>query len=250
MTYSVSFQESDIFVNSVNGEFNFMGSTFTYNEFSPIDGLWNPAPASIVGTLKSLGFNGWMARGAGNGDYAIYAINLLPDYDDGATMALLEIQESLNETMGLGDWVYSDGNGRVWQDWKNCPYTEGLISYHEDEEIDIDDMSPSDLSQWVECTELLSGFTGQYSYDGALLHESEFIGGGLESHIRNNAGWYVALPVEEEFYICPDCGERVEDSAGCHDTDSYLNGVEIPDYDRNPVGWVVAYHATHPAPKN
>ena len=43
--------------------------------------------------------------------------------------------------------------------------------------------------------EALTGFTGQYGYNGALMHKSEFIGGGLEKYIRENPGYYVALIV-------------------------------------------------------
>ncbi len=45
--------------------------------------------------------------------------------------------------------------------------------------------------------ELLRGFTGQYSYSGPVMHPSEFIGGGLERHIRETPGYYVALVVAE-----------------------------------------------------
>lgn len=40
---------------------------------------------------------------------------------------------------------------------------------------------------------LLNGFSGQYGYAGPLMHSSEQIGGGLERHIRETPGDYVAL---------------------------------------------------------
>lgn len=40
---------------------------------------------------------------------------------------------------------------------------------------------------------LLNGFSGQYSYSGPMMHSSEFVGGGLERHIRSNPGYYVTL---------------------------------------------------------
>lgn len=43
---------------------------------------------------------------------------------------------------------------------------------------------------------LLTGFTGQYGYDGAVMHASEYIGGGLEAYILTHPGLYVALTVE------------------------------------------------------
>lgn len=44
--------------------------------------------------------------------------------------------------------------------------------------------------------ELLHGFTGQYGYNGPVMHSSEFIGGGLARHILETPGYYVALVVE------------------------------------------------------
>ncbi len=40
---------------------------------------------------------------------------------------------------------------------------------------------------------LLTGFSGQDSYPGPIMHNSEYIGGGLERHIRETPGIYVAL---------------------------------------------------------
>ena len=40
---------------------------------------------------------------------------------------------------------------------------------------------------------LLDGFSGQDRYSGPIMHASEFIGGGLERHIRENPGLYVNL---------------------------------------------------------
>lgn len=78
--------------------------------------------------------------------------------------------------------------------------------------------------------ELLRGFTGQYSYNGPVMHPSEFIGGGLERHIRETPGYYVALTVESDCgYTEPNCTE----DAGC---------------DCEPDGWAVAYRPLDTAP--
>ena len=42
---------------------------------------------------------------------------------------------------------------------------------------------------------LLQGFTGQYGYNGPVMHASEFIGGGIERYILENPGWYCAVVV-------------------------------------------------------
>jgi hypothetical protein len=43
--------------------------------------------------------------------------------------------------------------------------------------------------------DVLTGFTGQYGYNGCIMHDSEYIGGGLEKHIRETPGYYVACAV-------------------------------------------------------
>lgn len=44
--------------------------------------------------------------------------------------------------------------------------------------------------------EVLTGYSGQYSYAGPVMHNSEFIGGGIEDRIREEPGYWVALTVE------------------------------------------------------
>lgn len=47
----------------------------------------------------------------------------------------------------------------------------------------------TDDERWT----LMNGYSGQYSYSGPVMHDSEFIGGGLERDIREQPGFYVAL---------------------------------------------------------
>lgn len=61
---------------------------------------------------------------------------------------------------------------------------------------------------------LLTGFTGQYGYNGPVMHASELIGGGIARHILMTPGIYVALVVE---CLSPD-----------------------DDQDEGPAGWAVA----------
>lgn len=46
-----------------------------------------------------------------------------------------------------------------------------------------------DDSRW----ELLTGYSGQYGYSGPIMHNSEYIGGGMERDILSTPGVYVAL---------------------------------------------------------
>lgn len=41
--------------------------------------------------------------------------------------------------------------------------------------------------------ELMTGYTGQYSYSGPIMHNSEFVGGRMETDIRETPGLYVVV---------------------------------------------------------
>lgn len=45
---------------------------------------------------------------------------------------------------------------------------------------------------------LLSGWTGQYSYNGVGMHQSESVGGNLEKHIRETPGLWVACTISTD----------------------------------------------------
>lgn len=64
--------------------------------------------------------------------------------------------------------------------------------------------------------EPLTGYTGQYSYSGPIMHPSEFIGGALAEYVLSTPGTYVAVAVET---VSPD-----------------------PDADPEPAGWMVLRH--------
>lgn len=72
--------------------------------------------------------------------------------------------------------------------------------------------------------ELLKGFTGQYSYNGPVMHPSEYVGGGLERHILETPGYYVVLEVSGrcDYDGSTDCD--VEQGCDCE-----------------PAGWAIAY---------
>lgn len=64
-------------------------------------------------------------------------------------------------------------------------------------------------------------YTGQYSYNGAVMHASEYLGGALAADILNTPGTYVVTAVEV------DC---MGDEAFC----TYDNGCDC-----EPAGWTV-----------
>lgn len=55
--------------------------------------------------------------------------------------------------------------------------------------------------------ELLTGYTGQYSYNGPMMHQSEFIGGRMAHDILSTDGYYVAI---YPYYHTADPDEDVE----------------------------------------
>ena len=65
--------------------------------------------------------------------------------------------------------------------------------------------------------EALTGYTGQYSYSGAVMHPSEYLGGRLAQDILATPGTYVVVAVE------------------CYPTDG--------DPEPEPAGWAILRHA-------
>jgi hypothetical protein len=100
--------------------------------------------------------------------------------------------QPLNDVMEFDHVVTVHADGTVTDGPSNL-YAPSLY----DEELDSDD--------W----ELLTGYTGQYSYNGPIMHNSEFIGGGLERDILAEPGIYVSLVAHWTFnHDCPfpdDC---------------------------------------------
>jgi hypothetical protein len=68
----------------------------------------------------------------------------------------------------------------------------------------IDHGDDADVTIEGEGWTALSGHTGQYGYNGAVMHVSEFIGGGLASYLLETPGVYVVVEVREEDGSLPD----------------------------------------------
>ena len=63
-----------------------------------------------------------------------------------------------------------------------------------DHDMVIDGLPYREHPEW----EALVGYTGQYSYNGPVMHPSEFIGGGLERDILDEPGTYVVVEVRDD----------------------------------------------------
>ena len=113
--------------------------------------------------------------------------------------------DTLNAEMEFDHIIYSHGDGTVsdvnpyvslWgPDVYVCEQEDG--TWTEDVEGD----------PWT----LLTGFSGQYGYDGPMMHASEYIGGGLARHILETPGFYTAVvgihvPLDDGYWFNEDGG--------------------------------------------
>lgn len=105
------------------------------------------------------------------------------------------MEKTLNDLMEFGHVVYSDGNGNVTENYDRRMYGPEVVyaEVDSDGQLTGDPVDMAGFNDW----ELLKGFSNQEtSFMTEILHPSEFIGGGLERHIRENAGYYVAVTVD------------------------------------------------------
>ena len=127
--------------------------------------------------------------------------------------------ENLNDAMEFYHVIRVDAAGNV-TDSPEDVYCEGWVqSVLTDPETDLWE----DEFNLPEGWQLMTGYTGQYGYNGPVMHSSEFIGGGMARDILETPGDYVALVVES------DCGytqEHCSEETGCN---------------CEPAGWVVAF---------
>lgn len=72
------------------------------------------------------------------------------------------------------------------------------VSVGVDTDGQIMDADESAMTEMVRTAgwELLTGWTGQYSYNGPIMHPSESVGGALAEHILSTPGLYCVVTVE------------------------------------------------------
>lgn len=110
-------------------------------------------------------------------------------------------RQELNHIMEFGTVVWSDGHGAVYD---QVPVYAPEVAGDDEQE----QTACAERQGWT----LLTGWTGQYSYHGAHMHPSEFIGGGLADHILTTAGFYVTVAILDDggFQVTNTRGEVVE----------------------------------------
>jgi len=102
--------------------------------------------------------------------------------------------KTLNDIMEFDHVVQVHADGTITEP-DNVHAPEVIVDVDEDGSILGEHEAEMICSVRAQGWELLTGFTGQYGYNGPCLHSSEYIGGGLERHIRETPGLYVAVVV-------------------------------------------------------
>ena len=108
---------------------------------------------------------------------------------------------TLNDLMEFDHPIYVSDDGTV---------ADPLCPLYAPELIGVDDSELQAQAHNAGWAGLLAGYTGQYGYNGPVMHPSEYVGGGLERYILANPGWYVVTAV-------------------------------VDDEDYEPYGWAIAY---------
>lgn len=101
----------------------------------------------------------------------------------------------LNTIMEFDHVVRVDGDGNVSD--VDVPFFAPEVVVETDADGSILGEHEAEMLRSIRAQgwDLLTGFTGQYSYNGPIMHSSEYIGGGLEKHILANPGYYVTVVV-------------------------------------------------------
>lgn len=96
--------------------------------------------------------------------------------------------DNLNDVMGFDHVIRVTANGEV-EDGPEGEYAP---------ELSIGDADDMRLVQQAAETgwELMHGYSGQYSFNGPVMHASEYIGGRMAEDILKGPGLYVAVTVE------------------------------------------------------
>lgn len=114
------------------------------------------------------------------------------------------MDQPINKLMEFGHVVAVMPDGRVIDTDEGFNYLdvhapEVVIDYDGPfAEAQISKQHDADMVEYLreQGWEVLSGYSGQHGYSGPVMHQSEFIGGGLEGRIRKEPGYWVALTVE------------------------------------------------------
>lgn len=146
------------------------------------------------------------------------------------------MERSLNDIMEFDHIVKVDAEGNV----TDTDMSVGSTKAYFDLNVTPDGTDEFELSEgWS----LLSGFTGQYGYNGPVMHPSEYVGGGLERHILETPGYYVVLEVgaydSHDWQQATFTGAKTCSRCGLLPLDEEDMGSTCKSDE--PAGWAIAY---------
>jgi hypothetical protein len=93
--------------------------------------------------------------------------------------------ETLNSAVEFDSPFRVNDDGTISDAYGEHYAPDVYLSESTDIEIESDD--------W----EALTGYTGQYGYNGAVMHPSEYLGGGLARDVLDTPGVYVVVEVRD-----------------------------------------------------
>ena len=104
----------------------------------------------------------------------------------------------LNEMMQFDYVIRVAENGNATVTNENPPEVYADAAWDEHGDAHMSSQDDRDMINHLKAQgwEVLTGWTGQYGYNGPVMHSSEYIGGKLADHIRENPGLYVRMAVE------------------------------------------------------
>ena len=85
--------------------------------------------------------------------------------------------------------MFSDGGGTLTYSPEPTP----CLMHDPEHDVLVDGTPYKEQTDW----QVLTGYTGQYGYNGPVMHESEYLGGRLLEDIKSNRGHYVCLVVDD-----------------------------------------------------
>lgn len=107
--------------------------------------------------------------------------------------------DNLNEVMSFDHVIRVMEDGTVDTNPANAPIEPQITMLVDDDGQQVGgDEDLEGLKGHRYPWELMTGYTGQYGYNGPVMHVSETISGGLARDILNTPGYYVALVIEVE----------------------------------------------------
>lgn len=126
----------------------------------------------------------------------------------------------LNEQMEFDHVIEITEEGTVADPYETVYAPEVAVECAEDDAGSITAEAEATMIAYVKRQgwELMTGYSGQDRYRGPVMHASEFVGGRMETDIRETPGLYVVVEV----------------------TGLYATEEQKERNDGDPIGWVVA----------